>query len=105
MFFWSFDISGPKTITLFAPTDKAFAGLSPEDLTKTVTDPTLAKELVLKHMIQGSLYTNGMRYYQVKDSFQKDSQITISKHSGKFRYQDTNCWLRVLSGNFSKKKQ
>lgn len=76
-------VSGPKSITLFAPTDKAFAALSPEDLTKTVTDPALAKELVMKHLINGALYTNGMRYYQVKDSLQKDSQITISKHSGK----------------------
>ncbi|ERL92794.1 hypothetical protein D910_10102 [Dendroctonus ponderosae] len=79
-------LQGPKSITLFAPTDKAFAALSPEDLTKTVTDPALAKELVLRHLINGALYTNGMRYYQVKDSLQKDSQITISKHSGKARF-------------------
>ncbi|XP_076255384.1 uncharacterized protein LOC143193216 isoform X2 [Rhynchophorus ferrugineus] len=78
-------LQGSKSLTLFAPTDKAFAGLSSSDLNQTVTDPALAKELVMKHLIHGTLYTNGMRYYQVKDSLKNDAQITISKHSGKIK--------------------
>lgn len=75
--------AGSKTFTLFAPTDKAFAGLSTEDLGRTVTDKVLARELVLRHLLPGTLYTNGMRYYQIKDSLLQDRQLTFSKQSGK----------------------
>ncbi|KAJ8961188.1 hypothetical protein NQ318_008871, partial [Aromia moschata] len=75
-------LQGSKTFTLFAPTDKAFTGLSSEDLSRTVTDKVLARELVLRHLLPGTLYTNGMRYYQIKDSLLQDKQLTFSKQSG-----------------------
>ncbi|XP_018575893.1 uncharacterized protein LOC108914546 isoform X2 [Anoplophora glabripennis] len=78
-------LQGSKTFTLFAPTDKAFAGLSTEDLSRTVTDKILARELVLRHLLPGTLYTNGMRYYQIKDSLLQDRQLTFSKQSGKVK--------------------
>ncbi|KAJ8928592.1 hypothetical protein NQ314_018831 [Rhamnusium bicolor] len=76
-------LQGSKTFTLFAPTDKAFTELSTEDLSRTVTDKILARELVLRHLLPGTLYTNGMRYYQIKDSLLQDKQLTFSKQSGK----------------------
>ncbi|KAJ8973531.1 hypothetical protein NQ317_015665 [Molorchus minor] len=76
-------LQGPKTFTLFAPTEKAFAGLSSEDLSKTVSDKVLARELVLRHLMAGTIYTNGMRYYQIKDSLLPDRQLTFSKQGGK----------------------
>lgn len=76
---------GTRTFTLFAPTEKAFVGLSSADLNKMVSDKTLARELVLKHLIPGTLYTNGMRYYQIKDSLLPDKTITLSKQSGERR--------------------
>ncbi|GJQ70589.1 hypothetical protein Trydic_g22987 [Trypoxylus dichotomus] len=76
---------GIKTFTLFAPTDRAFAVLSPEDLSRTVTEKKLARELVLRHILPGTLYTNGIKYYQVKDTLDPDKQITISKTSGKVK--------------------
>ncbi|XP_072388728.1 uncharacterized protein [Diabrotica undecimpunctata] len=78
-------LQGSKIFTLLAPTEKAFAGLSAEDLSKLVTDKVLARELVLRHLIAGTLYTNGMRYYQIKDSLLQDRQITFSKQSGKVK--------------------
>ncbi|KAK9882536.1 hypothetical protein WA026_021883 [Henosepilachna vigintioctopunctata] len=78
-------LQGSKTFTLFAPTDKAFAGLSSEDLGRMITDKTLAREMVLRHLLPGTLYTNGMRYFMIKDSLQSDRQITISKQSGKIK--------------------
>lgn len=75
--------SGTKTFTLFAPTEKAFEGLSTADLTRMVSDKVLSRELVLRHLVTGTLYTNGMRYYQIKDSLLDDQQITLSKQSGK----------------------
>lgn len=74
--------SGTRTYTVFAPTEKAFAGLSTEDINKLVTDKTLAKEMLLKHLVPGTLYTNGMRYYQIKESLMPDKTITLSKQSG-----------------------
>ncbi|KAJ8911736.1 hypothetical protein NQ315_003636 [Exocentrus adspersus] len=76
-------LQGSKTFTLFAPTDKAFAALSTEELSRTVTDKILARELILRHLLPGTLYTNGMRYFQIKDSLLQDKQLTLSKQSGK----------------------
>lgn len=38
----------------------------------------------MRHIIAGTLYTNGMRYYQIKDSLDPARQITLSKSSGKY---------------------
>lgn len=84
---------GTKTFTLFAPTDKAFASLSSEDLTKIIADRSLARELVFRHLIPGTLYTNGMRYYQIKDSLLTDRQLTISKQSGKGKNCNRFYWV------------
>jgi uncharacterized surface protein with fasciclin (FAS1) repeats len=80
---WQFFSAGTKTFTLFAPTDKAFAGLSSEELTRTISDRTQARELIFRHLTSGTLYTNGMRYYQIRDSLLPDRQLTISKQSGR----------------------
>ncbi|XP_057663027.1 transforming growth factor-beta-induced protein ig-h3-like isoform X2 [Diorhabda carinulata] len=78
-------LQSSKIFTLIAPTEKAFAALSTEDLSKLVTDKVLARELVLRHVLSGTLYTNGMRYYQIKDSLLQDRQITFSKQTGKVK--------------------
>lgn len=70
---------------MFAPTDKAFATLPSEELTRTVSDRVLARELVKKHILPGTLYTNGMRYYQIKDSLEPNNQITLSKTLSKYQ--------------------
>lgn len=57
--------------------------LSAEDLTRTVSDRALARELILRHVVAGTLYTSGMRYYQIKDSLEPERQLTLSKSSGK----------------------
>lgn len=75
---------GTKTFTVFAPTDRAFGSLSNEELTRTLSDRALARELIKKHIIAGTLYTNGMRYYQIKDSLEPNSQITLSKTLSKY---------------------
>lgn len=92
--------SGTKTFTVFAPTDKAFASLPSEDLTRTVSDRTLARELVKKHIIPGTLYTNGMRYYQIKDSLEPNNQITLSKTLSKYMtrmHLCSDCFLLLRS--------
>ncbi|KRT79026.1 hypothetical protein AMK59_8388, partial [Oryctes borbonicus] len=81
---------GIKTFTLFAPTERAFTDLSPEDLSRTVTEKKLARELVLRHILSGTLYTNGIKYYQVKDTLNPDKQITISKTSGKVKVNNNS---------------
>ncbi|XP_045471000.1 uncharacterized protein LOC123678175 [Harmonia axyridis] len=78
-------LQGSKTFTLFAPTDKAFVGLPSEELSRMVSDKKIARELVLRHLIPGTLYTNGMRYFQIKESLQPERQITINKQSGKLK--------------------
>lgn len=89
--------SGSKTFTVFAPTDRAFASLSNEDITKTVSDRALARELIKKHVVPGTLYTNGMRYYQIKDSLEPNSQLTLSKTLSKYCFASfflhSGCYL------------
>lgn len=57
--------------------------MTSEELQKLLSDKNLSKELVQRHLIPGTLYTTGMRYYQIKDSIVPDKPITISKQSGK----------------------
>ncbi|XP_065162862.1 uncharacterized protein [Atheta coriaria] len=82
-------LQGTKTFTLFAPTDKAFVGLTSEELTRTVSDRVLARELVMRHLAPGTLYTNGMRYYQIRDSLEANRQITLSKSSGRVKVNNS----------------
>lgn len=87
-----FKFKGPKTHTVFAPVDSAFAHLSVDDLNKLVTDKQSAQALVMKHMTPGTLFTAGMRFYQVKDSMVSGKTITIQKNNG-------NAKVKVNEGN------
>ncbi|CAH1175743.1 unnamed protein product [Phaedon cochleariae] len=83
-------LQGTKVFTLFAPTEKAFAPLTPADINKIILDKVLARELVMRHLLPGTLYTNGMRYYQIKDSLLEDKTLTFSKQSGKVKVNNNN---------------
>jgi hypothetical protein len=74
---------GIKTYTVFAPTDAAFAHLNPEDLNNLVTDKANAEEFVKKHVLPGTMFTAGMRFYQVKESMAEGKSITLQKNSGR----------------------
>lgn len=91
--FFIFCFVGTKTYTLFAPTDRAFVGLNSDELTKLITDKELARDLVTRHIISGTLFTNGMRYYQLKDTLEPDKQIAISK--------STSEYLRLIGFHFN----
>lgn len=82
-----FFFSGAKTFTLFAPTDSAFDDLPTEDLNRLITDKELAKELVMRHIVSGTLFTSGMRYYQVRQTLDNLKQLTLNKNSGKDQTQ------------------
>lgn len=77
---------------MFAPVDSAFSHLSADDLNKLVTDKQSAQMLVMKHMTPGTLFTAGMRFYQVKDSMVSGKTITIQKNNG-------NAKVKVNEGN------
>lgn len=78
-------LQGTKTFTLFAPTDRAFATMSTDELSRTVSDRTAARQLVMRHITPTTLFTNGMRYYQIRDSLEQGKQITLSKSSGRIK--------------------
>ncbi|XP_053674868.1 uncharacterized protein LOC128725170 [Anopheles nili] len=79
---------GIKTYTVFAPTDAAFAHLTTEELTNLVTDKDQAEELVRKHVVPGTLFTAGMRFYQVKDVMAEGKTVTLQKTGGKIKVND-----------------
>lgn len=84
-FKWFTLVSGIKTYTVFAPTDAAFANYSTDELNKLVTDKDQAEELVKKHVVPGTLFTAGMRFYQVKDAMAEGKTVTLQKSAGNFR--------------------
>lgn len=90
-----FDFPGIKTYTVFAPTDEAFGKLSAEELTNLVTNKDQAEKLVTKHLVPGSLFSAGMRFYQIKDSMATGSPLTLQKTNGKVKVNDGN----VISSN------
>ncbi|XP_055592018.1 nuclear receptor coactivator 6 isoform X2 [Uranotaenia lowii] len=79
---------GIKTYTVFAPTDVAFSHLSTDELNKLVTDKEQAEELVKKHVVPGTLFTAGMRFYQVKDAMAEGKTVTLQKSGGKIKIND-----------------
>ncbi|XP_050444361.1 uncharacterized protein LOC126847955 [Adelges cooleyi] len=108
-------LSGSKTHTLFAPINRAFLGNSnasrlleriesssaPQDQEEeSVADE--AKALVMRHMVpNAALYTAGMKFYQVKESLQKNSatpsvQLTIYKDAGRVRVNSANIIARNI---------
>lgn len=44
-----------------------------------VTDKETAHKLVMKHITSGTLFSTGMRFYQVRDSLQAGNAITLQK--------------------------
>lgn len=53
-----------------------------EELNLVVSDKDAAQRLVMKHMTSGTLFTAGMRFYQVRDSLVAGKPITIQKTNG-----------------------
>lgn len=72
-----------KTYTVFAPTDTAFARLPPAELSK-YADRSAAKALVARHVLPGTLYSAGMRYYQLRNSMEDAKPLTLQKNAGEF---------------------
>jgi uncharacterized surface protein with fasciclin (FAS1) repeats len=86
--------SGIKTYTIFAPTDAAFAHLSTEELSALVGEKESAVELVSKHILPTTLYTTGMRFYQVKETIDEKT-VTIQKNGGKVKVNEAT----ILTSN------
>jgi hypothetical protein len=56
--------------------------LTQEELNTMVSDKDSAQQLVNKHVVPGTLYTSGMRFYQVKDTLAEDKALTVQKNGG-----------------------
>lgn len=46
-----------------------------------VSDKEASHKLVMRHISAGTLFSSGMRFYQVRDSLQAGSPITLQKTS------------------------
>lgn len=47
-----------------------------------VTDKESAHKLVMRHITAGTLFSTGMRFYQVRDSLLAGNAITLQKTGG-----------------------
>ncbi|KAK2579418.1 hypothetical protein KPH14_003276 [Odynerus spinipes] len=86
-------LAGPKTFTVFAPTDAAFAAVASKNGTPVWTEedgPVAAKAIVSKHIIPSTMYTAGMRYYLQKDTLRVQSPVHIHKNGGRVRVNEAN---------------
>jgi uncharacterized surface protein with fasciclin (FAS1) repeats len=75
-------LEGIKTYTVLAPTDLAFSHLTQDELNTLVSDKDSAQLLVQRHILPGTLFTSGMRFYQVKDTLAEDKAVTVQKNGG-----------------------
>ncbi|CAH0726328.1 unnamed protein product, partial [Brenthis ino] len=73
-----------KTYTVFAPTDAAFSRLTASELSR-YSDKAAAKALVARHVLPGTLYSAGMRYYQLRNSMEDAKPLTLQKSSGRIK--------------------
>ncbi|XP_054010890.1 mucin-12-like [Hylaeus anthracinus] len=86
-------LAGPKTFTIFAPTDAAFNAATSKDGTPVWTDedgPEAAKAIVSRHIIPSTLYTAGMRYYLQKDTLRSQSPVHIHKNGGRVKVNEAH---------------
>nr|KAF7438032.1 hypothetical protein H0235_000423 [Vespula pensylvanica] len=86
-------LAGPKTFTVFAPTDSAFTSAASKNGTPIWTEedgPVAAKAVVSRHIIPTTLYTAGMRYYLQKDTLRVQSPVHIHKNGGRVRVNEVN---------------
>ncbi|XP_018057329.1 PREDICTED: uncharacterized protein LOC108693108 isoform X3 [Atta colombica] len=86
-------LTGPKTFTIFAPTDSAFTDASTKNGVPIWTDedgPEAAKAIISRHIIPTTLYTAGMRYYIQKDTLRPQSPVHIHKNSGRVRINEAH---------------
>lgn len=77
-------LSGSKTYTVFAPTERAFQSLKDADLARLTSERAGARALVLKHIMPTTFYSAGMRYFQVRESMARGKQITIVNEEGEY---------------------
>ncbi|CAK1603564.1 unnamed protein product [Parnassius mnemosyne] len=77
-------LSESKTYTVFAPTDAAFARLSAHEVAR-LADKAGARALVARHVLPGTLYSAGMRYYQLRNSMEDAKPLTLQKNSGRIK--------------------
>ncbi|XP_047987164.1 uncharacterized protein LOC125227017 [Leguminivora glycinivorella] len=77
-------LSESKTYTVFAPTDAAFARVSPAELAR-YSEKSAAKALVARHVLPGTLYSAGMRYYQLRNSMEEATPLTLQKNAGRIK--------------------
>ncbi|CAH2065888.1 unnamed protein product, partial [Iphiclides podalirius] len=77
-------LSESKTYTVFAPTDAAFARLPPAELSR-YSEKAAARALVARHVLPGTLYSAGMRYYQLRNSMEDAKPLTLQKNSGRIK--------------------
>ncbi|CAD1474773.1 unnamed protein product, partial [Heterotrigona itama] len=75
-------LAGPKTFTVFAPTDSAFESFSKDGAPVWTEEdgPEAAKMIISRHVIPSTLYTAGMRYYLQKDTLRPQSPVHIHKN-------------------------
>ncbi|XP_018404075.1 PREDICTED: histone-lysine N-methyltransferase 2D isoform X1 [Cyphomyrmex costatus] len=86
-------LTGPKTFTIFAPTDSAFTDTSTKNGVPIWTEedgPEAAKTIISRHVIPTTLYTAGMRYYIQKDTLRPQSPIHIHKNGGRVRVNEAH---------------
>ncbi|XP_076396756.1 uncharacterized protein LOC100879236 isoform X2 [Megachile rotundata] len=91
-------LAGPKTFTVFAPTDSVFESASKEGTPVwTESDgPEAAKTIILKHVIPSTLYTAGMRYYLQKDTLRPQSPVHIHKNGGRVRVNEAHVTMHNI---------
>ncbi|KAK3925179.1 Transforming growth factor-beta-induced protein ig-h3 [Frankliniella fusca] len=78
-------LTGSKTYTVFAPTERAFQGLKDAELARLTSERAGARALVLKHIMPTTFYSAGMRYFQVRESMARGKQITIVNEDGRIK--------------------
>ncbi|XP_031846413.1 uncharacterized protein LOC116432992 [Nomia melanderi] len=86
-------LSGPKSFTIFAPTDSAFDATQSKDgapIWSEEDGPEAAKTIISRHILPSTLYTAGMRYYLQKDTLRPQSPVHIHKNGGRVRVNEAH---------------
>ncbi|XP_046399461.1 uncharacterized protein LOC124165956 [Ischnura elegans] len=89
-------LTGKRTYTLFAPTDKAFESFSVGEMNKLLKDRAKSRGIVARHLVPGALYTSGIRDFQVKYTMQQGVTIKLHSEAGHLKINSSHVVLQNI---------
>jgi len=99
---WPYLQNPEYSVSIFVPTDEAFAALPPEILDRLETDKTFAEDLVTLHTIDKKLYSKDFGLLKSWPTTLTTEHVVIEVNGAEFKFEGANVIeTDIEAGNYS----